>query len=149
MTPGQKAEARIAELGISDPRDIDIEAIAFDAGIRVEYDQLRGCATVTTARGRCVPASIAPSICRAHATASALLENVLLVDFSPTRRTCARQRPRCLMIVDMLPPLRAPDVQNACTVPCICARECAAACSKPASGKAANPARVAPFLEVR
>jgi len=77
------------------------------------------------------------------------LENVLLVDFSPTRRTCARQRPRCLMIVDMLPPLRAPDVQNACTVPCICARECAAACSKPASGKAANPARVAPFLEVR
>ena len=36
-----------------------------------------------------------------------------------SRRRAARQRPRCLMIVDMLPPLRAPDVQNACTVPCI------------------------------
>ena len=40
MTPGQRAEARIAELGIADPRDIDIEAIAFDAGIRVEYELL-------------------------------------------------------------------------------------------------------------
>ena len=31
MSPGQLAEARIAELGITDPSDIDVEAIAFDA----------------------------------------------------------------------------------------------------------------------
>lgn len=43
MTPGQAAEARIAELGIRDPKDLDIEAIAFDAGVRVEYAPLTGC----------------------------------------------------------------------------------------------------------
>ncbi|WP_372523808.1 ImmA/IrrE family metallo-endopeptidase [Sulfuricaulis sp.] len=43
MTPGQKAEARIADLGISDPRDLDVEAIASDAGVAIEYRQLTGC----------------------------------------------------------------------------------------------------------
>ena len=43
MTPGQRAEAQIAELGIRDPKDLDVEAIAFDAGARVEYTSLVGC----------------------------------------------------------------------------------------------------------
>ncbi len=61
MTPGQKAEARIVELGIADPRDIDIEAIAFDAGIRVEYEQLRGCAATLVGLGNRAIATIRPS----------------------------------------------------------------------------------------
>lgn len=44
MTPGQRAEARIAELGISDPKDIDVDAIAYDAKLLVEYDEIDGCA---------------------------------------------------------------------------------------------------------
>ena len=43
MTPGQRAEARIAELGIRDPKDLDVEAIAFDAGVSVRYAPLVGC----------------------------------------------------------------------------------------------------------
>jgi Zn-dependent peptidase ImmA (M78 family) len=43
MSPGQRAEARIAELGIRDPRDLDVEAIAFDAGVSVRYAPLMGC----------------------------------------------------------------------------------------------------------
>ncbi|MES1264289.1 MAG: hypothetical protein ABUU24_01405, partial [Variovorax sp.] len=43
MTPGQRAEARIAELGIRDPGDLDVEAIAFDAGVSVRYAPLIGC----------------------------------------------------------------------------------------------------------
>lgn len=43
MTPGQRAEALIAELGIRDPRDLDVEAIAFDAGVTVRYAPLIGC----------------------------------------------------------------------------------------------------------
>jgi len=43
MTPGQRAEARIAELGIRDPKDLDVEAIAFDAGVAVRYAPLIGC----------------------------------------------------------------------------------------------------------
>lgn len=43
MMPGEKAEARIAELGISDPRDIDVDAIAWDAGVSIEYQALSGC----------------------------------------------------------------------------------------------------------
>ena len=37
------AEERIAELGITDPKEIDVEAIAFDAGVEVRYDILHGC----------------------------------------------------------------------------------------------------------
>jgi len=61
MTPGEKAEARIAELGISDPRDLDVEAMAFDAGVRVEYQQLSGCeATLVGVASRAI-ATINPS----------------------------------------------------------------------------------------
>jgi hypothetical protein len=43
MSPGQRAEARIAELGIRDPKDLDVEAIALDAGVSVRYAPLIGC----------------------------------------------------------------------------------------------------------
>lgn len=43
MTPGQRAEARISELGIRDPRDLEVELIAMDAGMEVRYENLKGC----------------------------------------------------------------------------------------------------------
>jgi hypothetical protein len=43
MSPGQQAEARIAELGIRDPKDLDVEAIAIDAGVSVRFAPLIGC----------------------------------------------------------------------------------------------------------
>ena len=43
MTPGERAEARIADLGVSDPRDLDVEAISLDAGMEVTYQPLSGC----------------------------------------------------------------------------------------------------------
>ena len=38
-----KAEQRIMDLGISDPSEIDVEAIAWDEGVLVEYRDIRGC----------------------------------------------------------------------------------------------------------
>ncbi|MBL8308813.1 MAG: ImmA/IrrE family metallo-endopeptidase [Burkholderiales bacterium] len=43
MTPGGRAEARIAELGITSASELDVEAIAYDAGMQVKYAQLDGC----------------------------------------------------------------------------------------------------------
>lgn len=43
MTPGQRAEARISELGITEPHDLEVELIALAAGMEVRYDNLRGC----------------------------------------------------------------------------------------------------------
>jgi len=61
MSPGQVAEARIADLGITDPRDIDVEAIAFDAKMIVEYEDLEGCeATLVGVADRAI-ATIRPS----------------------------------------------------------------------------------------
>lgn len=37
------AEERIAEFGITDPKDIDVEAIAYEAGVEVRYEHLTGC----------------------------------------------------------------------------------------------------------
>lgn len=51
MTPEQRAEKRILDLGISNPNDIDIEAIAFDASVRVEYSDLNGCAAMLVGVG--------------------------------------------------------------------------------------------------
>lgn len=62
MTPGQRAEARVAQLGITDPLDLDIEAIAMDAGMSVVYEKLVGCeATLVGVRDRAI-ATIKPSI---------------------------------------------------------------------------------------
>lgn len=64
MTPGQRAEALIAELYISDPKDLDVEAIAIDAGITIEYRDLVGCeATLAGYKGRAI-ASVKPSSVR-------------------------------------------------------------------------------------
>jgi len=61
MTPGQRAEALIARYGITDPRDIDVEAIAFASGIEVEYHPLTGCeATLVGFDGRAI-ATVKPS----------------------------------------------------------------------------------------
>lgn len=43
MTPGQRAEARVEELGIRSPQELDVEAIAYDAGVHVRYAALVGC----------------------------------------------------------------------------------------------------------
>jgi Zn-dependent peptidase ImmA (M78 family) len=61
MTPGQRAEARIAELGIRDPQDIDVEAIAADAGVAVRYEPLSGCAATLVGYGQRAIATIRQS----------------------------------------------------------------------------------------
>ena len=61
MTPGERAEALIAEFGISDPRDIDVEAIAIDAGMEVEYHTLSGCEAALVGFDDCAIATIKPS----------------------------------------------------------------------------------------
>ena len=61
MTPGERAEARIAELGISDPRDIDVDAIAYDARMLVEYEALDGCEAMLVGVGDRAIATIRPS----------------------------------------------------------------------------------------
>lgn len=38
-----KAENRLIDLGITEPRSIDVEAIAWDEGVRVQYGDLSGC----------------------------------------------------------------------------------------------------------
>lgn len=58
------AEARINSFGISDPRHIDIEAIAYDAGVTVEYEDLSGCAATLIGYGDRAIATIKPSSVR-------------------------------------------------------------------------------------
>lgn len=43
MTPGERAEALVSELGISTPGELDVEAIAFDSGVEVVYEEMTGC----------------------------------------------------------------------------------------------------------
>jgi Zn-dependent peptidase ImmA (M78 family) len=43
MTPAQRAEARISSLGITDPCDLDVDLIAMDANMEVDYEPLKGC----------------------------------------------------------------------------------------------------------
>lgn len=61
MNPGQLAETRIAELGITDPGDIDVEAIAFDAQMIVEYEDLEGCEATLVGVGDRAIATVRPS----------------------------------------------------------------------------------------
>ncbi|WP_322053054.1 ImmA/IrrE family metallo-endopeptidase [Paraburkholderia bannensis] len=61
MTPGQRAEALVSELGISSPSELDVEAIAYDAGMDVRYEQLDGCeATLVGVKNQAI-ATIRPS----------------------------------------------------------------------------------------
>lgn len=42
-TVGARAEALIADFGITEPKDIDVEALAYASGLEVTYEQLQGC----------------------------------------------------------------------------------------------------------
>lgn len=58
---GECAEALIADLGISRPADIDVEAIAFDSNVEVVYEAMAGCeASLVGYRDRAI-ATINPS----------------------------------------------------------------------------------------
>jgi len=61
MTPAIRAETRIAELGIRDPKDLDIDAIAFDSGVSVRYEPLTGCEAMLVGFGSKAIATIKPS----------------------------------------------------------------------------------------
>lgn len=64
MTPGERAEALIAQFGISDPSDLDVEAIAMDAGVEIEYQALNGCEATLVGFGDRAIATIKPSAIR-------------------------------------------------------------------------------------
>ncbi|WP_354678496.1 ImmA/IrrE family metallo-endopeptidase [Cupriavidus plantarum] len=61
MTPGQRAEALVAEFGISSPSELDVEAIAFDGGMEVRYEELDGCEATLVGVGNKAIATIRPS----------------------------------------------------------------------------------------
>lgn len=61
MTPGERAEAVIESLGINSVDDLDLEAIAFDAGIEVVYEALSGCEATLVGVGDRAIATINPS----------------------------------------------------------------------------------------
>ena len=61
MTPGERAEARISDLGISDSRDLDVEAISLDAGMQVSYQPLNGCEATLVGVGDHAIATVRPS----------------------------------------------------------------------------------------
>ncbi|WP_186161974.1 ImmA/IrrE family metallo-endopeptidase [Burkholderia gladioli] len=61
MTPGQRAEALVLEFGISSPSELDVEAIACDAGMDVRYEQLDGCAATLVGVKNQAIATIRPS----------------------------------------------------------------------------------------
>jgi len=61
MTPSECAEAFVSQFGISDPRDLDIEAIALDSGVEIEYEPLVGCEATLVGFGDRAIATIKPS----------------------------------------------------------------------------------------
>lgn len=61
MTPGQRAEALIREFGISSPSELDVEAIACDAGMEVRYEPLDGCAATLVGVKNQAIATVRPS----------------------------------------------------------------------------------------
>lgn len=62
--PAQRAESLIVELGIEYPRDIDVEAIAFDSGIDVLYQALNGCEATLVGFCNKAIATVSPSFSR-------------------------------------------------------------------------------------
>ena len=61
MTPAEAAEAVIEALGITRIDELDVDAIAFDAGVEVVYEPLVGCeATLVGVGGRAI-ATVNPS----------------------------------------------------------------------------------------
>lgn len=64
ISAGARAEALVAELGVTAPQELDIEAIAFDSGMTVVYEHLTGCeASLVGYRDRAI-ATIKPSVVR-------------------------------------------------------------------------------------
>jgi Zn-dependent peptidase ImmA (M78 family) len=61
VTPGERAEALIHQLGISAPGDLDVEAIAYDSGVLVTYADLQGCDATLVGFGHRGIATIRPS----------------------------------------------------------------------------------------
>jgi Zn-dependent peptidase ImmA (M78 family) len=62
VTPaGLRAESLVAELGISSPGELDVEAIAFDSGVEVAYERLNGCEATLVGYGDRAIATINPS----------------------------------------------------------------------------------------
>lgn len=58
---GERAEALIADLGITSPAELDVEAIAFDSNVEVVYEAMAGCeASLVGYRARAI-ATINPS----------------------------------------------------------------------------------------
>lgn len=64
MTPGQRAEARIAGLGITEPRDLDVDLIAMDAEMEVVYENLQGCEATLVGVGNRAIATVRRSTVR-------------------------------------------------------------------------------------
>lgn len=62
MTPGERAELLIDELGISEPADLDVEAIAYDSGVAVTYADLQGCDATLVGLGERAIATIRPGM---------------------------------------------------------------------------------------
>lgn len=62
--PAQRAEELIREFGITTPSEIDIEAIAYDRGIEVSYEELHGCEATLIGFGNRAIATINPSSSR-------------------------------------------------------------------------------------
>jgi Zn-dependent peptidase ImmA (M78 family) len=61
MSPSERAVQRVKALGLSKPKELDVDLIAMDAGMRVEYQQLEGCeATLLGLRDHAI-ATINPS----------------------------------------------------------------------------------------
>lgn len=64
MTPAARAESLINELCISSASEIDVEVIAFDAGIEILYERLYGCEATLVGFGSKAIATISPSSSR-------------------------------------------------------------------------------------
>ncbi|BFO55802.1 ImmA/IrrE family metallo-endopeptidase [Acidovorax sacchari] len=61
MTPAQAAEAIIEDLGITQIAELDVEAIAYDAGVEVLYEPMTGCEATLVGVGDHAIATINPS----------------------------------------------------------------------------------------
>ncbi|MBK9132435.1 MAG: ImmA/IrrE family metallo-endopeptidase [Gammaproteobacteria bacterium] len=61
MKPGELAESIIDGFMIRDPRDIDVEAIAIDAEMQVQFRKLNGCSATLLGIGDRAIATISPS----------------------------------------------------------------------------------------
>lgn len=61
MKPGELAESIIDGFAIRDPKDIDVEAIAIDAGMQVRFRKLDGCSATLLGFGDSAIATISPS----------------------------------------------------------------------------------------